>query len=110
MTKTIVDDAPPVMIAQAIKTVNNTPGLRIKTGLEALWVIYKAPQHQIDRSHLQEKFGAFNAHFGWFCRRVAEQVGDTEPGEFALVDQSTGAEGQTIFTLKPSVVLAMTAK
>jgi len=102
--KTIVDTAAPANIAKAIKKVNQTPGLRIKTGAEALWALYKAPNHSLSRIDLDEKFGALDLHFGWFCRRVAEELGANEPNSFALVDCS---ENNQILTLKPSVVAAM---
>ncbi len=105
---TVVDSASPSAIANAIKHVNQTPGLRIQTGSDALWSLYRAPSHALTRGQLEEKFGALDLHFGWFRRRVAEELGANSPDAFALVDQS-GLGTDQVLTLKPSVVSAMDA-
>ena len=104
---TIVDRSDPAAIATAIKSVNSDPGRRIKPGIEALWDILKSPKHTVKRSVLEQKYGALDLHFGWFCRRVAEELGANEPDVFALVDYSLNDEGEQLLTLKPSVVAAM---
>jgi hypothetical protein len=108
-SKTVVDSAPPDEIAKAIKKVNQTPGLRIRTGAEALWTLYKAPSHSMLRSQMDEKFGALDLHFGWFCRRVAEELGANDPDTLALVDSSDSGAKQ-VLTLKASVAAAMRSK
>jgi hypothetical protein len=106
MAKTLIDSSEPAAIARAIKKVNQTPGLRIKPGADALWRLLKAPEHALSRSDLEKEFGALDLHFGWFCRRVAEELGVSNPDTFALVDSSKSADGDQILTLKPSVVAA----
>jgi hypothetical protein len=106
MPKTIVDASEPAAIAKAIKLVNQTPGLRIRTGAEALWRIFKAPGHTLARSELEKEFGALDLHFGWFCRRVAEELGVDDPDTFALCDSSKDEDGDQLLTLKHSVVVA----
>ena len=59
------------------------------------------------RSEIERSFGAFDLHFGWFCRRVAEELGASDPDVLALVDYSTDAAGEQLLTLKPSVAAAM---
>ncbi len=75
----LVDESTPAAIAKAIKHVNQTPGLRIKPGIEALWALYRAPGHTLPRQMIEKEFGAFDLHFGWFCRRVAEELGAENP-------------------------------
>jgi hypothetical protein len=104
---TVVDSSPPEVIARAIKKVNQTPGLRIRTGTEALWKLFKAPGHALPRSEMEESFGALDLHFGWFCRRVAEELGANAPNALALVDCSTTEHEDQLLTLKSSVVAAM---
>jgi hypothetical protein len=104
---TIVDKASSTAIAAAIKKVNQTPGLRIRTGAEALWTLFRAPNHSMARGELDKRFGAFDLHFGWFCRRVAEELGVSEPDALALVDYSNGKGATQVLTLKSSVVAAM---
>lgn len=104
---TIVDTASPEAIAQAIRTVNQTPSLRIKPGTDALWALFKAPDYLLPRLQLEKQFGALDLHFGWFCRRVAERLGVNAPDALALVDYSVDADGRQMLTLKPSVVAAM---
>jgi hypothetical protein len=104
---TVVDSSSPAAIIEAIKKVNRTPGLRIQPGIEALWAIFKAPNHTMLRSDLESQFGAFDLHFGWFCRRVAEELGAKDPDVLALVDSSTAVDGRQVLTLKPAVVAAM---
>lgn len=106
---TIVDASPPDRIAAAIDKINTTPGLRIRPGYEALWSIHDAPDHSVLRSAMVAKYGAFDLHFGWFCRRVAEELGAANPDALALVDHSVDAKGNTWLTLKPSVVLALSS-
>lgn len=105
--KTVVDTSDPAAIAAAIMKVKSTPSLRIQPGINALWKIFKAPEHSLLRAELDEQFGGFDLHFGWFCKRVAEQLGADEPDVLALVDYSTDASGQQVLTLKPGVVAAM---
>jgi hypothetical protein len=56
---------------------------------------------------MDDRDGVLDLHFGWFCRRVAEELGVEEPDALALVDYWTDAEGRQMLTLKPSVVLAL---
>ncbi|MDF2117754.1 hypothetical protein PY365_19425 [Roseiarcaceae bacterium H3SJ34-1] len=107
---TIVDSSSPEQIAKAIRTVNQTPGLRIQPGIDALWALYNAPGHSMKRSEIDDKYGAFDLHFGWFCRRVAEELGANNPDVLALVDYSDDNVGTQILTLKPSVVAALSKK
>ena len=107
---TVVDKASPKEIRDAIKKVNQTPGLRIKTGADALWAMFNAPNHSMSRAAVDAKFGAFDLHFRRFCRRVAEELGANEPDVLALVDYSIPGTGDQILTLKPSVVAAMSAE
>lgn len=100
----IVDRASIKDITAAIKKVNATPGLRITTGMQALVRIYQSPGHTISRKALEEEFGAMDLHFGWFCRRVAELLGDRDPAPLALTDDVSGS-----LILKPSVVAALKA-
>jgi hypothetical protein len=104
---TIVDASEPESIAKAIRMVNATPGLRIQPGIEALWAIYNAPDHAMTRSSIEKEFGAFDLHFGWFCRRVAEELGANNPDVLALVDYTADESGSQVLKLKPSVVAAM---
>lgn len=105
--RTVVDASAPALIASAIKKVNSTPGLRIQSGAKALWKIYKASNHTMRRVDLESEFGALDLHFGWFCRRVAEELGSNDPDVFALVDYTTDHDGSPALTLKPAVVAAM---
>jgi hypothetical protein len=104
---TIVDKSSPEAIRSAIKKVNQTPVPRIQPGFDALWALYKAPAHKMLRSVIEKKYGAFDLHFGWFCRRVAEELGAIDPDVLALVDYSGDSDGARILTLKSSVVAAM---
>ena len=99
-----VDGATVEEVTAALKKVNRTPGLKIKTGTQALVRIYQSPGHSIARQALEKEFGALDLHFGWLCRRVAELLGDDEPEAFALTDINKG-----MITLKPSVVAALKA-
>jgi hypothetical protein len=101
-----VDAASPDAIARAIKRVNQTPGFRIKPGAGALWALFNAPDHTLSRVALKKEFGALDLHFGWFCRRVAEELGIDDPPPFALANSTVDADGQRL-TLKPAVVSAM---
>jgi hypothetical protein len=102
---TVVDFASPEAVAAAIKKVNQTPGLRIEPGINALWTIHKAGQ--IRRKDLEKQYGAFDLHFGWFCRRVAEELGANDPDALALVDYSTDDEGYQVLSLKASIAAAL---
>ena len=104
---TVVDTSSPELIAKAIKKINATPGLRIEPGIKALWDIYNAPDHAMTRSAIETKYGAFDLHFGWFCRRVAEELGANNPDVLALVDYTADESGSQLLKLKPSVVAAM---
>lgn len=106
---TMVDSSSPERVGRAIKKVNQTPGLRIKSGADPLWALYKAPEHTLRRVELEAKFGAFDLHFGWFCRRVAEELGANKPDVLALVDYAVDEHGKQILTLKPAVVAGMDA-
>lgn len=105
--KTVVDASSPAAISAAIRKVNSTPGLRIQPGAKALWKIFNAQKHTIGRIELENHFGALDLHFGWFCRRVAEELGANDPDVFALVDYSTDEGGSQLLTLKPAVAAAM---
>lgn len=107
MGQASVDLSTPASIAAAIKLVNQTPGLRIKPGIDALWALYTAPHHTLPRQKLEQDFGAFDLHFGWFCRRVAEKLGVNNPDTLALVDRSQADDGSELLTLKASVVAAL---
>ena len=106
----VVDASDPRRIAAAIKKVKQTPGLRIRTGSETLWRVYQSPGHTLSRAELEKDFGALDLHFGWFCRRVAEELGAEDPDTFALVDSTSGPDRRQRFTLRPSVVAAFGAK
>ena len=103
---TVVDTSNPKLIARAIRKVNATPGLRIQPGIDALWALYNAPDHAMTRSSIEQEFGAFDLHFGWFCRRVAEELGADNPDVLALVDY-VGEGGLQVLKLKASVVAAL---
>ncbi|HJU18490.1 MAG TPA: hypothetical protein VJ770_18725 [Stellaceae bacterium] len=103
----IVDACSSEEIKAAIKIVNRTLGLRSKVGLEALWLLFKAPKHTLSHQELADRFKAPGWHFGWFCRRIAEELGDENPSEYALTDRWTAEDGTLMLTLKPSVVAAM---
>jgi hypothetical protein len=105
----IIDNSSPEAIWAAMQKVNQTRGLRDRTGIEALWRVFRAPHYSMPYEQLVAQFGAPNLHFGWFCRRVAEELGVNDPGEFALMDRSS-EDGQLVLTLKPSVVAALTIK
>jgi hypothetical protein len=96
---TIVDTSDPESIAKAIRKVNATPGLRIQPGIDALWDIYNAPHHTMTRASIEKKYGAFDLHFGWFCRRVAEELGANNPDVLALVDYTTDESGLQVLKL-----------
>jgi hypothetical protein len=106
----IIDNSSPEAIWTAIHKVNQTPGLRDRTGIEALWRVFHAPHRSLPYEQLVAQFGAPNLHFGWFCRRVAEELGISNPGEYALMDRSTSEDGRLLLTLKPSVVAALSIK
>jgi hypothetical protein len=59
------------------------------------------------RSLIEKQYGAFDLHFGWFCRRVAEELGANNPDVLALVDYTTDENGSQILKLKTSVAAAM---
>jgi len=103
----VVDDSSPATIRAAIRRVNQTPGLRIRPGTRALWRIFKAPGHSLSLAELEPEFKALALHFGWFCRRVAEELGEENPREFSLTNKSRDHNGILVLTLKPSVVIAM---
>jgi hypothetical protein len=46
-------------------------------------------------------------HFGWFCKRVAEKLGDSDPPMYALTNRTKDKDGKLSLTLKPQVVAAM---
>ena len=104
---TIVDTSDPQSIARAIRKVNVTPGLRIQPGIDALWALYEAPDHTMTRSSIEKEYGAFDLHFGWFCRRVAEELGANNPDVLALVDYAADEAGSQVLKLKASVVAAL---
>lgn len=106
--KTVVDASSPQRTGDAIRFVNKTPGLRIQPGIDALWTLYRAPNHTMLRSEIETRYGALDLHFGWFCRRVAEELGANNPDVLALVDYSTDDAGQQLLTLKPAVAAALT--
>lgn len=56
---------------------------------------------------MEQQFGAFDLHFGWLCRRVAELLGSNDPDALALVDYSKTDDGTQLLTLKPAVVAAL---
>jgi hypothetical protein len=104
---TIVDRSDPQSISRAIRKINATPGLRIQPGIDALWALYRSPDHTKTRASIEKEFGAFDLHFGWFCRRVAEELGANNPDALALVDYATDQAGSQVLKLKASVVAAM---
>jgi hypothetical protein len=106
----IVDNRSPDEVWEAIHYVNTTPGLRIEPGYSALLDLFGSQNHSLPVKKLAEKYGMFNAHFGWFCRRVAERLGDEEPRPFALTDASKDHHGTKVLTLKPTVVQALSIK
>jgi hypothetical protein len=106
----IIDNSSPEEISKAIHKVNQTPGLRDRAGIEALWKVFHAPHSSMPYDELVAQFGAPNLHFGWFCRRVAEELSVNDPAEYALMDRSTSADGKLLLTLKPSVVAALSTK
>ena len=105
-----VDSASPERIRTAIRVVNQTPGLGIRTGSAALWALFDAPQHAMLRMELEARFGALDRDFGCFCSCVAQQLGDAKPEPLALVDRSEDDEGYQILTLKRSVIAAFEMK
>ena len=107
---TIVDTSSPLAIHAAIRSVNSDPQRRSRYGLDVLWRLYKAPDHSLLRSAIDTRDGVLNLHFGWFCKRVAEELGDKNPDALALVDYSDDANGRQVLTLKPSVVAALSAR
>ena len=103
----VVDSSSPDKIGKAIKKVNDTPGLRSKPGLAALQYIFVAPKHQVGFNELRKNMqSTLEAHFGHYCKRVAELIGDDKPREFALTD-SLDDQGERIIRLKSAVVLAL---
>ena len=103
----LVDNSSPAEIANAIDTVNQTPGLRIKPGYDALIALFQAPAHSLPLKTLQQKYRGLNAQFGWFCGHVARQLGESAPDRFALVNYSKSDSGAQLLTLKPAVVAAL---
>jgi hypothetical protein len=104
---TVVDRSDLQSISRAIRKINATPGLRIQPGIDALWALYNSPDHTMTRSSIEKQYGAFDLHFGWFCRRVAEELGANNPDVLALVDYATDEAGSQILKLKASVAAAM---
>jgi hypothetical protein len=102
----IVDSCSPAQIAQAIVKVNKTLTLRY-AGLDALWKLYYAPEHRLARTELEKEFGLFEDHFGFYCQRVAQELGADDPDPRALVNSSRDQDGFEVLTLKPSVVSAI---
>jgi hypothetical protein len=103
-----VDASSPKQIADAIKTVNQTLELRSKVGITILWDLFDAPNHTLTRTDIEAKHGdVLDLHFGWFCQRVAGELGDANPPAFALTNHLIDGEKPQVFTLKPSVVAAM---
>src|ERR1700674_3315515 len=105
--QTIVDASSRALIAKAIQKVNQAPGRRIRKGADALWKLYQAPNHTLTRADLEKEFGALDLHFGWFCRRVAEELGVNNPDALTLVNSSQDENGSQSFTLKSSIVAAI---
>jgi hypothetical protein len=70
----IIDNSSAAAIKAAIRKVNQTPELRDRAGMEALWRLFKAPNHSMPHDELVTEFGTPNLHFGWLCRRVAERL------------------------------------
>jgi hypothetical protein len=105
--QTKVDASSWVQIAKAIQKVNQSPGPRTRNGADALWKLYQAPNHTLARADLEKEFGALDLHFGWFCRRVAEELGANNPDALTLVNSSQDENGSQSFTLKSSVVAAI---
>jgi hypothetical protein len=105
----VVDSSLPEEIRKAIEKVINTPGLRNKRGTEIFNRFLNAPKNEIARYTLWTEFGAgpLSLHFGKFCRNVATQLGEADPGPYALTDIYAAAEGEGMLRLKPSVVEAM---
>jgi hypothetical protein len=103
-----VDSSSPKQIADAIKTVNQTPSLRNQVGATILWDLYDAPNHTLSRAEIEAKHGdVLDLHFGWYCRRVAEELGDENPPAFALTNHLIENGKPQVLTLKPSVIAAM---
>ena len=88
---------------------NQSPGPHIRTGLNAMWKLYYAPNHALMRAELEIEFGVLENHFGLYCRRVAEELGANDPDALALVNSSQDENGFEVLTLKPSVVTAINA-
>jgi hypothetical protein len=105
--QTTVDASSPDQIAKAIVRANQSPGPHIRTGLNAMWKLYYAPNHTLMRAELEIEFGVLENHFGLYCRRVAEELGANDPDAFALVNSSRDEDGFEVLTLKPSVVMAI---
>src|ERR1700730_9792615 len=105
--QTIVDGNSFALISRAIQKVNQAPGPRFRIGANALWKLYQAPNHTLARADLEREFGALDLHFGWFCRRVAEELGANNPDALTLVNCSQEENGSQSFTLKSSVVTAI---
>jgi hypothetical protein len=103
----VVKSSTAAAIYEAIHDVNRTPRLRIEPGMRALISLYKALGHSLSLDELNAAFGNLNAHFGWFCQRVAERLGGHDLDTFALCDKAEGPNGRIMLTVKPAVVKAL---
>lgn len=103
----VVDSSSPAEIKAAIMSVQADPQKRSEVGIKALWALFRAPDRTLPHDQLVTEFKAPEWHFGWFCKRVAEDLGDNDPTEYALTDRWTAPDGRWMLRLKPSVVKAM---
>jgi hypothetical protein len=87
--------------------VQRDPQKRSHYGIAALWKLFNSSSHSALRTEMDSNQGRLNLHFGWFCRRVAEELDEVEPSALALVNFSTDDKGQQTLTLKPAVVAAL---
>ncbi|WP_132249221.1 hypothetical protein [Methylobacterium segetis] len=104
--QTPVDTSDPGVIIHAIESVNEAPKLRSDYGLKTLWRLYGAPGYAMLRCDLDDR-QTLDLYFGWFCCRVAELLGMSDPDALVLVAHTDDGEGRQILTLKPSIVAAL---
>jgi len=94
---TIVDNSSPQAIKAAIQKVIQT-NQSTRPGRDALADLLAVPETTHSHDALESKYGIGvpNLHFSWFRRRVAEEAEDAKPLTYALVDPSTGVDGQDV--------------
>ncbi|MFP3944668.1 MAG: hypothetical protein ACLFWF_12280 [Alphaproteobacteria bacterium] len=103
-----IDQASPRELCDALLSAQPGKGYqRSNEGLKILLDLYRADDNRLPYDQADGGRNTLEAHFGWVCRRTAEQLGDQSPEPFALCNTYTDEHGIKWLALKPNVVEAL---